>query len=217
VTGRAAGCAFTLTFRDGVVIANDIWTENTTRSRGGGGTVLYGAGSIRSPEIESRTDVRQRIAIRLPNRDVFLERRGHPLPVASSQDVTLVAVRGENRKRDVNVALVNRSSRSWHWIGGPRGPRATTAGALVRSPLIATCDALNAVGAFLLSTLIAYFAFLRGASVLTWIACVVLGLPVLAGLSLAFWLRRPNRIGIEIARLITAQSGLPAARWGRHS
>jgi hypothetical protein len=34
---------------------------------------------------------------------------------------------------------------------------------------------------------------------------------------LAFWLRRPNRIGIEIARLITAQSGLPAARWGRHS
>lgn len=108
VSGSAAGHAFTLRFIPGTVIANDLWSETRVSSRGGGGMTVAGFGYNSAPKVSSQAIAKQRIGVRSPGRDVFVDQAGSHIPVALGQNVELVQASGDKTQGIVAICWRSR-------------------------------------------------------------------------------------------------------------
>jgi hypothetical protein len=205
VTASAAGHEFTLRFIPGTIIANDLWSETRVTSRGGGGMTVAGFGYNSAPKVRSQSVPKQRIGVRAPGRDVFVDQAGSHIPVAIGQDVELVQASG-NRAQGI-VALVNRSSGQWFWIGSQMD-----AGSLIRKPSAKFADFIAYLAIVGASGLGLWALWVRGSGFLVWAAFIILGIPALFGAATPMLFRTANRIGAAMRSAISRAVEQPVAR-----
>jgi curved DNA-binding protein CbpA len=137
VPAVAAGHAFSVYFLPGSVMATDVWSDTQVSSKGGGGLTVMGFGYTSAPRVTSQVVHRQRIGVRCPAGDLFLERTGQSIPIAIGQAVEIVRAESKDRSRDGFVAVINRSSGRWYWLSDMQ-----SAGAVIRSRLASVRDTL---------------------------------------------------------------------------
>ncbi len=205
VSGSAAGHAFTLRFIPGTVIANDLWSETRVSSRGGGGMTVAGFGYNSAPKVSSQAIAKQRIGVRSPGRDVFVDQAGSHIPVALGQNVELVQASGD--KTQGIVAIVNRSSGQWFWIGSQMD-----AGSLIRKPSAQFVDFIAYLAIVAICALGLWALWVRGSGFLVWAAFIVLGIPALFGAATPMLYRTANRIGAAMRSAISRAVEQPVAR-----
>jgi hypothetical protein len=205
VTANAAGHEFTLRFIPGTVIANDLWSETQVTSRGGGGMTVAGFGYNSAPKVRSQAIAKQRIGVRSPSRDVFVDQAGSHIPVAIGQNVELVQASGQ-RAQGI-VAIVNRSSGQWFWIGSQMD-----AGSLIRKPSAQFADFIAYLAIVAACGLGLWALWVRGSGFLVWAAFIVLGIPALFGAATPMLFRTANRIGAAMRSAISRAVEQPVAR-----
>jgi curved DNA-binding protein CbpA len=205
VTASAAGHEFTLRFIPGTVISNDLWSETHVSSRGGGGMTVAGFGYNTAPKVRSQAVAKQRIGVRSPGRDVFVDQAGSHIPIALGQDVELVQASG-HRTQGI-VAIVNRSSGQWFWIGSQMD-----AGSLIRKPSARFVDFIAYLAVVALCAGGLWALWVRGSGFLVWAAFIVLGIPALFGAATPMLFRTANRIGAAMRSAISRAVEQPIAR-----
>lgn len=205
VTATAAGHEFTLRFIPGTVIANDLWSETQVTSRGGGGMTVAGFGYNSAPKVRSQAIAKQRIGVRSPGRDMFVDQAGSHIPVAIGQDVELVQASG-HRSQGI-VAIVNRSSGQWFWIGSQMD-----AGSLIRKPSARFIDFIAYLAVVAVCAAGLWALWVRGSGFLVWAAFIVLGIPALFGAATPMLFRTANRIGAAMRSAISRAVERPITR-----
>lgn len=107
VTGSAAGHGFVLQFFPGRIISNDTWNETKVSQDKRG-------------KVSSKNIRHQRFGVsRDGYGDVFLKRENAEIPLALGQRVELVLALKPSEQSGYYVALLNHSSRQWHWLDSP--------------------------------------------------------------------------------------------------
>lgn len=205
VTATAAGHEFTLRFIPGTVISNDLWSETHVSSRGGGGMTVAGFGYNSAPKVRSQAIAKQRIGVRSPGRDVFVDQAGSHIPIAIGQDVELVQASG-HRTQGI-VAIVNRSSGQWFWVGSQMD-----AGSLIRKPSARFVDFIAYLAVVAVCAGGLWALWVRGSGFLVWAAFIVLGIPALFGAATPMLFRTANRIGAAMRSAISRAVEQPITR-----
>jgi len=210
VTAEGGGHRFALTFVAGQVIDNALWSDTQVSSRGGGGLTLMGFGYNRRVKVKSEVIPRQRIAVRTRGGlHVFVEQSGSHIPVAVGQDVEVVRAFGHDTRQEADVALVNRSSGRWYWVGWD-----VDAGKAVCRPVAKFWD-------FML-----YLAVVGGLSWLGWHyvhpwgwfdagVYLLFGVPALIGAFCFLLWRTPSKISRAMGRAISAAVTPPGTSTNR--
>jgi len=166
LTGTVKGYTFTLRCYPAQVIANTVWIETTTIT----GRDYVTTASTPRQQLGFRPDA---------GPDFFLEAAGHPLPLALNQAVVLIAVQGGRLQRAEWVALWNRNSGDWHWLG--HTPQSI--GKAMRTDAAAVRDLLGSVLRVTVSVCLIGYLIHRSRYWLWWLPFGALGLPFILGWS----------------------------------
>jgi len=198
----AANHAVDLRFVPGTVLSSDVWAEETTTARGGGGFTFAGFGYSRRAQVNSRSTTKQRIGVRTAGADLFVDHIGPSLPVAPGQAVELVQATLDRSMGRPYIALINRSLGQWFWTASQ-----VDAGALVRTSSARLLDGIAYISFVAALAFVLWLAFVRDGGFFVWLAFVVLGVPVLLGGCTPLLFRTANKIGAALRAAISTAAG----------
>jgi DnaJ domain len=122
---------------------------------------------------------RQKVWVRTASRDVLLERTGTVLPVAAGHAVTLVGLRASGSAGEPqHIALVNGHTGRWYTLGklGEAVNKVMPGRALAK-------DLLRTYGLMACGCALIYWTLLRSGNALTWLASLLIGIPLLWNLA----------------------------------
>jgi hypothetical protein len=103
------GLQYVLHYRDGVVAEHREWVDYKSVLKRDD-RLFIGRGAYTGIEGTPK----QHICLRLGDRDEFVEREGAPIPIASSQPVTLVSLEVGGHTPAIPIVLINHATQQWH-------------------------------------------------------------------------------------------------------
>ena len=163
-TGTVNGHTFTLRCYPAQMIANTVWTETATTA----GRDYVTVHSTPRQQLGFRPDTGQ---------DFFIEAAGHPIPVALDQAVVLFTAQGGRLQRAEWVALWNRSTGDWYWLGHTQ----QSIGKAIRTDAAAARDFLGYVLRVAVSVFLIGYLIQGSTHWLGWLPVGVLGSAFLLG------------------------------------
>lgn len=166
---------YELSIIPGTVVANDVWSDTSITSKGGGGITLMGYGFTSSPKINSVVVQHQRITVNTSSGYMFIEKTGDHIPAVVGNNVEVVQVASPDpRKHRTSIALINRTIGLWHSLLTP-----TDAGKATMTGWEKAGDALRLVAIVGTISVVLWMLLIRHYGILVQAGFLLLAVPVI--------------------------------------